>query len=46
MITDSVRILEGLVNFLGDLIARKNSFLESIWVLIGRNSSLRTEIGL
>jgi len=40
MITDSVRILEGLINFLRDLIARKNSILELIWVLIGRNSSL------
>jgi len=37
MSKNSMRILEGLINFTKDLIARKISFLESIWVLIGRN---------
>jgi len=36
---DSMRILEGLINFIKDLIAREISFLKSIWVLIRRNWS-------
>jgi hypothetical protein len=37
MSKDSMRILEDLINFIEDLITRKINFLESIWVLIGRN---------
>jgi hypothetical protein len=32
-----MKIFEGLINFIEDLIARKINFLESIWVLIERN---------
>jgi len=32
-----MRILEGLINFIEDLITGKNQFLESIWVLIEIN---------
>ena len=41
-----MRILEGLIIFIVVLIARKISFLESIWVLIRRNRSLEIEIRL
>jgi hypothetical protein len=37
MSKDLMRILEGLINFIEDLIARNINFLELIWVLIGRN---------
>jgi hypothetical protein len=40
MSKDSMRILEYLINFIENLIARKISFLESNWVSIGRNWSL------
>jgi hypothetical protein len=36
MSMDSMKILEGLINFIKDLIVRKISFLEPIRVLIGR----------
>jgi len=39
-----MRILEGLINFIKDLIAREISFLKSIWVLIRRNWSLESLI--
>jgi hypothetical protein len=29
-----MRILEGFINFIEDLIARKINFLESMWMLI------------
>jgi hypothetical protein len=34
---DLMRILECLINFIKDLITRKNQFLESMLVLIGVN---------
>jgi len=43
---DLMSILKGLINFIEDLIVRKINFFESIWVLIGRNCSSRTEIEL
>jgi uncharacterized membrane protein (DUF106 family) len=46
MSKDSMRISEDLINFIEDLITRKINFLESIWVLIGRNWRLGDEIGL
>jgi len=41
-----IMILEGLINFIEDLIAREIGFLKSIWVLIRRNWSLESEIEL
>jgi hypothetical protein len=41
-----IMILEGLINFIEDLIARKIDFLKSIWVLVRRNWSLESEIEL
>jgi len=32
-----MRILEGLINFIEDMILRETNFLKSIWVLIERN---------
>jgi len=46
MSKDSLRILKGLINFIKDLIVRKISFWELIWVLIGRNWGLGTKIRL
>jgi hypothetical protein len=37
MSRESMRILEGLINFIEDLIMREISFLDSIWVLIGKH---------
>ena len=46
MSKDFIKILEGFINFIEDMISRKINFLKSIWVLIERNWSLRIEIGL
>ena len=46
MIKDSMRVLESLINFIKNLITMKINFLESSWVLIGRNWSLGIGIEL
>jgi hypothetical protein len=46
MSKDFMKILEGLINFIEDMISRKINFLKSIWVFIERNWSLGIEIGL